>query len=296
MVNRSTDPLAIDATPAKHAMTVRHLLTHTAGLTYGGDPDAVSQMYVDRGVHFGVFEGSLETAVDRLAEIPLRFEPGEKWHYSVSLDVLGRILEVVAGRPLDAVFTERIIGPLEMSDTFFEVPLGKRSRLAALYEVQGHSFAEYPVGRGMPGEGPVETLSGGAGLMSTIDDYWRFAEMIRSDGMAQGTRVLSESAVRLMRTNALPGDIASCGEPTFSETPTAGVGFGLGGSVVINPDVTAWRTSQGEYAWGGYASTAFVVDPVRDGVAIFMTQLVPSNTYPRLRGGLRDLVADFLTG
>lgn len=293
-VNASTDPDRIEPVPAQTMMTIRHLLTHTGGLTYGGDPSAVSRLYVERRTDFGCDDGPLWEVVDRLARIPLLFEPGARWHYSVSHDVLGRVLEVVDGAPLDRVLRTRVLDPLGMSDTTFAPSSAQGIRLAALYEAGAGGFGRVPEDAGYPGGPRVTTLSGGAGLLSTASDYLRFAEMLRRSGEFDGVRVLSPESAALMQRNQLPGDIASCGEPTFSETPTRGVGFGLGGSVVVDPAVTRWTTSLAEYAWGGYASTAFLIDPTRDCVAIFLTQLIPSDAHPELRGGLRDHVARFV--
>ena len=137
------------------------------------------------------------------------------------------------------------------------------------------------------------TLSGGVGLVSTVDDYFRFAEVLRRGGTLEGVKILTESSVRLMTTNHLPHDLAVMGQATFNETTTDGVGYGLGMSVVADPARTAWRSGRGEFAWGGYASTAFWVDPQHDTTVIFMTQLIPSDRYP-IRGEIRALVADAL--
>lgn len=293
-VNASTDPSRIEPRPAAQTMTIRHLLTHTSGLTYGGEPGSVSALYDERATNFGADDGPLADVVDRLADIPLLFEPGERWHYSVSLDVLGRVLEVVDGQPLDTVLSQRVLKPVGMVDTAFTPDGSRRSRLAELYEYGSGGFTKVSADSGYPGADTITTLSGGAGLLSTADDYARFAEMLRNGGEHEGVRVLSPSSVEAMTRNQLAGDIASCGEPTFSEATTHGVGFGLGGSVVVDPSITAWPSSLGEYAWGGYASTAFFIDPVRQCTAIFLTQLIPSSRYPSIRRGLREIVSRFV--
>ena len=293
-VNSSADPARLEPRPARRPMTIRHLLTHTSGLTYGGEPGVVPGLYDEKATNFGADDGPLAQVVDRLAAIPLLFDPGERWHYSVSMDVLGRVLEVVDDEPLDGVLTRRVTDPVGMADTVFRVEDRHLPRLAGLYECTTTGFAAVSPDAGYPGEGPTTTLSGGAGLLSTAEDYARFAEMLRRGGEIDGQRVLSTSSVEAMKRNQLAGDIASCGEPTFSETATRGVGFGLGGSVVIDPTVTEWPSVLGEYAWGGYASTAFLVDPVRQCVAVFLTQLIPSSRYPGIRKGLRDIIARFV--
>lgn len=293
-VNAATDPSRLEPRPARSQMTIRHLLTHTSGLTYGGEPGAVSGLYDQKATNFGVDDGPLTEVVDRLAAIPLLFEPGERWHYSVSLDVLGRVLEIVDGLPLDQVLARRVLEPVGMIDTSFRMSPGKQERLASLYQAAGDGFTRIPEGVGYPGGTEVTTLSGGAGLLSTAEDFTRFATMLLCGGEVDGSRVISSASAAQMQRNHLPGDIAACGEPTFSESTTHGVGFGLGGSVVVDPSVTDWPSSRGEYAWGGYASTAFLIDPVRRCTAVFFTQLIPSSRYPGLRRGLREIVARFV--
>jgi len=293
-VNASDDPLRLEPRPARVPMTIRHLLTHTSGLTYGGEATAVPALYDRESTNFGTDDGPLEEVVDRLAGIPLLFEPGQRWHYSVSLDVLGRVLEVVDAEPLDRVLAHRVLEPVGMVDTSFAAVPDDQARTAALYQAAGEGYLRIPDGSGFPGASAVTTLSGGAGLLSTAHDYARFVTMLLQGGEIEGARVISTESAAQMQRNQLPGDIASCGEPTFSESTTRGVGFGLGGSVVVDPSVTEWPSSLGEYAWGGYASTAFLVDPVRRCTAIFLTQLIPSSRYPGLRRGLREIVARFV--
>jgi len=294
-VNRFGAGDEIVADPATRPMTVRHLLTHTSGLTYGeGNPGAVSRLYEEHWTDFGPDDGPLSEIVERLATIPLLFDPGEAWNYGVSTDVLGRVIEVASGRPLDAFMRDRVLGPLGMDDTSFRIRPEKRERFAALYgatERGGLQLLESPTSN--PYVEEVTTLSGGAGLLSTARDYLRFAEMLRRGGTVDRARVLEEESVRQMTTNHLRGDLAATGQTSFNETTTAGVGFGLGVSVVIDPSRTAWRSSLGEFAWGGYASTAFWVDPVHEVTTVFLTQLIPSDRYP-IRGELHELVADAL--
>ncbi len=172
----------------------------------------------------------LADTVRRLAELPLGFEPGSRWNYGVSTDVLGRVVEVVSGQPLDRFLAERIFAPLGMHDTFFSVPADRAERLASCYsrtESDGMALAD-------PGRGSrfldVRQFSGGGGLVSTAEDYLRFAEMLRGGGAlaGAGVRLLAPKTVEVMTSNALPGDIASMGQPVFSEVPFDGIGFGLG--------------------------------------------------------------------
>jgi len=227
--------------------------------------------------------------VDRLAEIPLEFEPGSRWEYSVSFDVLGRLVEVVSGKPLDVFLKDQIFDPLGMVDTGFFVPENKHGRFVSLYQCTPQDrlmLMESAVGS--PLTDPVETLSGGGGLVSTLKDFFRFTEMLRNRGTLEDHRLLGTKSVELMTMNHLPGDLADMGQPTFCETTYEGIGFGLGMSVVIDPAKAKILGTPGEYAWGGYASTAFWVDPKEDMTVIFLTQLIPSSAYP-IRRELRVL-------
>jgi CubicO group peptidase (beta-lactamase class C family) len=272
-------------------MTIFHLLTHTSGLTYGfGNTGAVARLYEERSTDFAPTDGPLAEVVERLAELPLVHHPGEGWNYGVSTDVLGRVVEVASGLPLDRYFAERILGPLGMTETGFSARTDQALRLASLY---GPGLELLEAAATSPLLGRVTTLSGGAGLVSTIDDYLRFAELLCREGELEGVRLLRGETVREMCRNHLAGDLAAVGLPTTNETIAEGVGFGLGVSVVIDPSRTEWRCSLGEVAWGGYASTAFWVDPVNGLSVVFMTQLLPSSSN-RVRGELRELVYDTL--
>ncbi|MDQ4021957.1 MAG: beta-lactamase family protein, partial [Actinomycetota bacterium] len=226
------------------------------------------------------------------ATLPLLFQPGTEWNYSISTDVLGRLVEVVGGKPLDDFFAERIFQPLAMTDTGFWVDGPHAGRLAALYTPQ------LDTGRAMrlDAYGNIalrrpEPLSGGEGLVSSAGDYHRFARMLACGGQLDGVRLLGPRTVRYMIRNHLPGgaDLETFGRPVFAEARFEGVGFGLGFAVVQDPVAYRTLTSVGEFNWGGMASTAFWVDPVEDLVVLFLTQLVPSSTYP-IRTQLRQLV------
>jgi CubicO group peptidase (beta-lactamase class C family) len=280
--------------PAVEPIRIWHLLTHTAGLTYGFlRAHAVDAMHRDAGIEFFPAPGvDLATCCDRWARLPLLFQPGTEWNYSVATDVLGRVVEVVSGMPLDRFFAERVFGPLGMVDTGFTVPAEKADRLAGLYAavvpgrapVRRDDFTPDP-------RGPVTFLSGGGGLVSTAADYARFSRMLLQRGELEGVRLLGSRTVDYMTRNHLPGDadLAGFGRPVSAADAFEGVGFGLGFSVVLDPVRNEILASPGEYAWGGLASTAFWVDPIERITAVFLTQLVPSSTYP-LRPELRQLV------
>lgn len=280
--------------PAAEPIRIWHLMTHTAGLVYGGRSDTpVGALYREHGVDFSRRnEGSLAEAVDRLARLPLRWQPGTRWEYSVATDVLGRLVEVLGGDALDALLRDRIFAPLGMHETGFQLRQGQLSRFAACYEARdgGIALAEAPDEQASHHR-PVTLFSGGGGLVSTTHDYLRFAEAMRRKGALGDARILGRRTVELMTTNQLPGgkDMGAMGTPVHSETRHEGIGFGLGVSVVLDPVEARGACSVGEFAWGGAASTAFWVDPVEELVVVFMTQLSPSSAYP-IRRELRALV------
>jgi len=223
--------------------------------------------------------------------------PGEEWNYSVSTDLLGRLVEVISGQPLDEYFQQRILGPLGMTDTSFSIAPEKQNRFAANY---GHEKTGPLKLLDAPGDSSyqdVKLFSGGGGLTSTARDYHRFTQMLRGKGEFEGVRLLGRKTVEYMTTNHLPnnGDLTSMGQAVFSETSYDGVGFGLGFSVMLDPAKAQVIGSPGEYAWGGAASTAFWIDPVEDMSVIFLTQLMPSSTYP-LRRELKVLTYQALIG
>lgn len=284
--------------PAAEPVRVWHLLTHTAGLVYGFQHvSVVDELYRRAGFERGAPRGmSLAEAVDRWAELPLLFEPGTQWNYSVATDVLGRLVEVVSGRPLDAFLAERIFRPLGMNDTGFWIEPGQADRMAALYSADGRGRAVLSDTRGAELRRP-SFLSGGGGLISSAGDYHRFTQMLLRGGELDGTRLLGPRTVAYMTRNHLPGDadLEDYGRPVFAEVPYAGVGFGLGFAVVRDPARHRTITSVGEYSWGGAASTAFWVDPAEELTVLFLTQLLPSSTHP-IRGRLRQLVHQAIMG
>jgi len=278
--------------PAVAPIRVWHLLTHTAGLTYGfhhGHP--VDALYRAAGFDWGTPPGlDLAACCERWASLPLLFQPGSEWNYSVATDVLGRVVEVVSGLSLDEFFASRIFGPLGMTDTGFAA--SSQSRLAALYvpdPSSGRAVRNDAFGR--VGTSGPDCLSGGGGLVSSAYDYRRFTEMLLRGGALDDVRLLSPRTVALMASNHLPGhvDLEAFGRPLFAEMPFDGFGFGLGFSVLEDPVKARTLSSAGEFAWGGAASTAFWVDPDEDLTVGFYTQLLPSSAH-RLRPQLRQLV------
>ena len=287
--------------PVGDAMQVWHLMTHTSGLVYGNREDgAVGAAYRAAGVDFSGSRnvGTLEEMTKRLAAMPLRWRPGTRWEYSVSTDALGRFIEAVAGAPLDEVLRTRIFEPLGMNDTYFQLPAEKADRLTSLFTKQadGSRTETDPASAESSWVKPVTLFSGGGGLVSTASDYLKFCEMLRGLGAYEGARVLGRKTAEYMMRNHLPGnaDLTSMGQPVFSETAYDGIGFSLAGSVVIDAAKAKALCSEGEFAWGGVASTGFWVDRAEGIVAIFMTQLMPSSSYP-IRRELRSLVYQAIT-
>jgi CubicO group peptidase (beta-lactamase class C family) len=280
--------------PATEPIRVWHLLTHTAGLTYGfHNTHVTDEIYRNAGFGFGAPSGlDLAGVVAGWAALPLAFQPGSEWLYSVATDVLGRLVEVWSGESLDAYFAANIFGPLDMRDTAFYVPADDLDRLAALYAVTPEIPVKFRYDElGKAAWLKPRWLSGGGGLVSSSRDYLRFCHMLLGGGALDDARLLSPRTVRYMMSNHLPGgaDLQSFGRPLFAETRYDGVGFGLGFAVTLDPVAYKTLTGTAEAYWGGMASTAFWVDPAEDLAVIFMTQLMPSSTYP-IRPQLRQLV------
>ncbi|MBP7050384.1 MAG: beta-lactamase family protein [Phycisphaerae bacterium] len=261
--------------PAKRPITIRHLLTHTSGLTYQWD-DRVGKLYADAGITHGLIqdEDLLADDMKKLAQIPLVHQPGEAFTYSLSTDVLGRVVEVVSGMPFDEFLQKRIFGPLKMNDTGFRLPEGKVSRLAAVYAPDpSGGLTRLPngiLGEGnmkatvtYPYEGTHRYRSGGGGLCSTVPDYARFIQMLLNGGELDGVRLLSRKTVELMTTDHV-GEL------------NQGSGFGLGFGITRNLREAGESTSVGAYRWGGYWYTTFFIDPAEKLIGVCMAQISPS--------------------
>jgi CubicO group peptidase (beta-lactamase class C family) len=285
--------------PARREITVHDLLTHQSGLTAGFMGGVVSEIYRDNG--FGDLmrgpRGTLAEATARLGGMPLVAHPGDRWHYGMSTDVVGRVVEVLSGTELDEFCATRIFEPLGMPDTGFFVPPQRADRLAACYARTPDERMRLVDTGGAGSKRTVrpEFLAGGGGLMSTVADYQRFVDMLRLGGELDGVRILGPRTIDLMRRNHLPGGRALGDDALYLEKGSEGVGFGLGFGVVIDPAATRNLCTEGEYYWGGAASTVFWIDPVEDVTVIFMTQLMPSSTYPirlQLRTGVYQALID----
>ena len=281
---------AVETVPAERPITVRDLLTHTSGLTYGFmQATPVDALYRENGVDFQTSRASLAEVVERAAALPLLAQPGQAWNYSIATDVLGHLVAVVSGQPFGEFLRERVIEPLGMVDTGFHVPAGSVDRFAAMYGrgADGRaSLLDDP--RSSPFITPRAICSGGGGLVSTAGDYLRFCRFMLNRGELDGVRLLGRKTVELMTQNHLRGDMAAMGQARFSESNYEGIGFGLGFSVMLDPARAQILGTPGEYAWGGAASTGFWVDPREEMAVVLLTQLLPSSTYP-LRQELRVL-------
>ncbi len=280
-------------------MRMVDLLRHTSGLTYGFQQRTnVDAAYRKLGI--GTLEASplnLDDAVEALATVPLEFSPGEAWNYSVSTDILGYLVGKISGMPFERFVKARILDPLGMTDTDFQVPPEKAGRFAACYafDAKGKVVLQDDPAKSKYLAPPV-FVSGGGGLVGTAADYLKFCQMLLDGGVADGQRFLSPKTIELMTLNHLPGgkELMDLSRSLFSEAGNEGLGFGLGFAVVMDRAKTLTPGSVGEYFWGGAASTAFWIDPVEELIVLFMTQFIPSSTYP-VRKELRTLVYSALT-
>lgn len=274
---------SLQTEPVDRPATIRDLMRHTAGLTYGVFGNTpVDQAYLSAGIFDPNL--SLTEQVEKLGKVPLLYQPGEAWVYSLSVDVQGALVEVLSGQPLDEFFEDRIFKPLGMKDTGFVVRDDQKDRFVEMYgfdeskalvPYRGPFYADYTQ--------KPNALSGGGGLVSTTMDYLRFALMITGDGELDGVRLLKKETVDLMRTNQLPENLDGIAGGT------QGLGFGLNFAVVKDPSKVPGRTIEGEYFWGGMANTVFWIDPTNDVVAIFMTNILPPSVFP-FRKELRNYI------
>jgi CubicO group peptidase (beta-lactamase class C family) len=278
--------------PCHRPMTVRDLMMHTSGLTY----DFLRASNVDhayRKLQVGVpREGyTLREMIEQLARLPLEYVPGERWNYSLSVDVQGYLVEVLSGMSLPDYLREALFEPLGMVDTGFEIRPDQEPRFASCYErnpakemvLSDDGQASYYRN--------VTFHSGGGGLVSTAADYYRFCQMLLNGGTLAGKRVIGSRTLQFMTRNHIPcgADMSAFATGSFSETIYQGVGFGLGFANKVDPVSNGYPASAGSFFWGGLASTLFWVDPVEELVVIFMTQLIPSSTF-NFRGQLESLV------
>ena len=284
--------------PAQNQMTMQQLLNHTAGLSYGFDPnDPVDQAYQKADLFSAK---DLDDFIAKVAELPLMYEPGEQWHYSIAVDVTGLVVQRLSGKPFNVYLQENLFDPLDMKDTFFAVPEAKKSRFLANHvrnPATGKPVLLDPENPSLPGNAncgamcnydEVTLYSGGGGLVSTLRDYVRYAEAMR-DGELDGVRILSPKTVQYMRMNHLPSAIAGGGgsgeQPNLVGDRLGGFGFGLGFGTVEDTTGQGVIGSAGSYYWGGAAGTVFWIDPAEDIVVVSMMQLMGG--WPSYRPDLR---------
>ncbi len=266
--------------PQNPPMTIHHLLTHTAGLSYGFFLDSpIDEMY--RNSIFRSETANLEEKITGMAELPLRFQPGSAWNYSIATDVCGYLVQLLADMPFEDYLEEKIFRPLGMVDTAFHVSEGDIDRFARLYQhmPQTGGFREYKGAPNIPFHDytkPASAPSGGGGLVSTTADYWRFANMLVNDGEAGDARIIGRKTLEFMNRNHIKGDLLPL---AIGPNPMPGRGFGLGFDVVMDAAQTGVLNSDGNYGWSGAAATNFWVDPQEQLVGIIMTQLM-DNTLP----------------
>jgi CubicO group peptidase (beta-lactamase class C family) len=287
-------------TPCERPMKVVDLVTHTAGLTYG----FMSRTAVDaeyRRLKIGDFQtpGGLDAFIDELSKVPLDFSPGTQWNYSVSIDVMGYLVQKLSGQTFGEFLRTRLFEPLGMNDTSFSVPSSKLDRFASCYMPKqgGGLKLQDDAGKSTYAE-PPKLESGGGGLVSTAHDYMRFCRMMLGGGTLDGVQILSPKTVQLFGINLLPdnkllSDMSAA--ITFSEAGYNGIGFSIGCGVTMDPAITRLPGTPGEFFWGGAASTAFWIDPVEDLAVVFMTQVMGTDARLTLRRDLRTLVYSAMT-
>lgn len=281
---------AMETRAPDRPITFRDMLCHTAGLSYGATRHPVDKVYRDLQIRRGEGE-TLSSIVDKLTQVPLHYSPGERWMYSYATDVCGHLVEALSGMTLDRYFQSHVFEPLGMTDTAFHVDAGRVERFAANYQRRADktlALIDDPMASSYAA--PPAFLSGGGGLVGTTADYLRFCDMLRCGGTLDGQRIIGSRTLRMMTRNHLAGgrDLTEMAIGAFSETAYEGTGFGLGFATTLS-EVAAGQLGEGDYFWGGAASTIFWVDPREDLVVIFMTQLMPSATF-NFRGQLKNIV------
>ena len=292
--------LADGSAPAR-AMTVRDLMRHTSGFTYGfHNRTPIDAAYRALRISEMDTPGGLPAMIAQLASLPLEYSPGDHWIYSVATDVLGTVVEIVSGQSYADFVRQNVLAPLKMSDTDFALPQSKQARFAACYaqkDAKLELFDSYPNENYFA---PPKLESGGGGLAGTAADYLRFSRMLLNKGELDGVRLLQPETIALMTRNQLPDgkEIAelSPAADAFNESGYRGIGFGLGVAVTLDPARVGIPGSAGEFAWGGMASTAFFVDPKEDMAVIFMTQVITgTGSRVKLRRDLRTLIYEAMT-
>ena len=281
----------------KRPVSFRDVLSHTGGFTYGGGlpgvgiQHPVDKIYRELKIRSSGTADTMEGFLDKLAQVPLLYQPGERWMYSLSTDICGALVEIISGKPFAEYLQDEIFGPLGMNDTSFFVAPDKIDRFCANYQRgpdKKLKLIDDPATSDFTKDPAFK--SGGGGLTGTIADYMKFCEMLRRGGELDGHRVIGPRTLAMMHMNHLAGgkDLTQLAIGSFSETSNEGVGFGLGFASTMD-EVSTGSLGVGDYYWGGAASTIFLVDPKEDLTMVFMTQLMPSGTF-NFRGQLKSLI------
>ncbi|MGB7265481.1 MAG: serine hydrolase domain-containing protein [Terracidiphilus sp.] len=272
-----------------HAPTMRELMTHTAGFSYGDGEGPVDEMYQKLDIRHAT---TFKEMIDGLAQVPLNYQPGTRWRYSLSMDIEGYIVEKLSGQSLPDFMHDQIFAPLGMKDAGFFVPADKRSRFATLYENDGHDGVQPDTTNGS-GMGdflsPPTRPSGGGGLVSTAEDYYRFAQMLGNSGQLDGVRILAPSSVRLMDTNHLSPSLITGGFHVGSQNFRPGFGYGYNCAVLYDPQEADLPDGKNTFFWDGAAGTWFWVDPTNDIVFVGMIQRMKGGS-PNMQYTTRQLV------
>ena len=260
--------------PLEKEITVHMLMTHTAGLSYAENEQVLAKYYLEP--YIWNHESTLEQFIEQIVELPQLYQPGEKWHYSMATDVVGRLIEILADTPIADFFEEKLFKPLGMIDTGYSVPEEKLNRFAVLYGPEGDDLLATIDEKTRGVYSDPKLHCGGHGLVSTAQDYLNFAQMVLNKGEFDGVRFLGPRTVEYMSRNHLRPELL----PWVMDVPWLGMGFGLGFSVVMDPAQAETMSSAGTIGWGGAASTNFWIDPAEEIIGILLLQLWPSYTYP----------------
>ena len=274
------------------APSIYQLLNHTSGLSYFFNDDLIGREYLKQNLTATPNNNNISVFAEKVSTLPLAFKPGTKWNYSVGIDIAGRLIEIISGKPLDIYLRKKLLDQLEMNDTQFFLPESKVDRFTDCFFYSEMHKSFFPLIEQYENfnykKDQVTNFSGGSGLLSTGRDYLKFASLLLNSGKYNNTRIFECDVINSIRVNSLDRDIASIGVETFAQMPTTGMGHSLAGSVIINPDPD-FPSSLGDFGWGGMASNYFWIDFKKGYTAVFMTQLLPSASYPN-RKELKKLV------
>ena len=274
------------------APSIYQLLNHTSGLSYFFNDDLIGREYLNKNLTATPDNYNLSVFAEKISSLPLAFKPGIKWNYSVGIDIAGRLIEIISGEPLDVYISKNLLDPLDMKDTQFFLPKTKVDRFTDCFFYNEMHENFLPLVKQYENfyyqKDQVTNFSGGSGLLSTGRDYLKFASLLLNGGKYKNTRIFEDEVINSIRVNSLDRDIASIGVETFAQMPTTGMGHSLAGSVITNPHPD-FTSSLGDFGWGGMASNYFWIDFKKGYTAVFMTQLLPSASYPN-RKELKKLV------